>query len=320
MRMLGVDLDKSFSTLSRGHLLSMLDALKLTAAGVLLVFVVIAAISRLGLEPMMMSMMLWPLAFFGYVLLSQRYVGRNLHWLLGLPLRKLTLAWFNFCLNLSLLVVVNIGCGAVVLATYVLLGDEATRKGARELSQIARDVGYANLLSFLHRRPLAVMTFLTTLVLFMCWSVTRWPDAQDMVRARQTMGKRLLIVVALIFFSEMLFIGSLHRPNAVSPLLIFAAVASLVCLSVPYGAAKALGTSIRQRRAWMLVGGALAAFEILAIAGLAALDLDSSEPQARVEAAKLLGSLGGARAARELEAAPDHGCQHDTLPERQMRK
>ena len=281
----------------RLYLIFMWDAVKATALGVVAALVLLAALSRFGAPLGLMASMCVPLAFWAYFLLAYRYLGRNLGWVLGLPLRKLTLAWFNFGLNLSLMALVGLGCSLVATIGYRLDADAQSRKMVEGLAGIVPP-------ALPHGRALAMFAFAVTAVLFMCWLPLRWPDTQEQVRARQALGKRMLIIIPLIVAAQVLVFSSVtSRSSAVSPVLIFVAGVVLTCVTAPLGAAKMLGTSRRQRRTWALTGGAVALAEIILIVALTESDLASADPSVRIEAAKLLGSLGGERGRQAIEEA-----------------
>jgi hypothetical protein len=134
------------------------------------------------------------------------------------------------------------------------------------------------------------------MMLFTCGNVMRQPDAAERTRQKGRMLLGILIIFMLIPVA-LGFASSLARPtsqpDAVSPLLVFVAGMAIVCISMPYGTAKSLGTSVRQRRVWMLVGAAIAFVEIVALVAVTVSDLKSADPSVRKEAAKLLGSFAG---------------------------
>jgi len=273
----------------RLYLIFLWDAVQVVAASVVAVLVAIAAFNQLGVPPTIVSIAWWPLAFMGFTVLAHRYVGRNLGWILGLPQRKVSLAWFNFGMNLSLLALVIVAGCTVIAATYVLFPDDPSRTVVAALTKI-------HSLSRPHGRTLAILVFFVTMMLFTCGNVMRQPDAAERARqkGRRLLGILIFFMVIPVFFG---FVSSLARPttqpNAVSPLLVFVAGMALVCISMPYGTAKSLGTSVRQRRVWMLVGAAIGFAEIVALVAVTLSDLKSADPSIRREAAQLLGSSAG---------------------------
>lgn len=257
------------------------DALKVAAAGVLVVLLSLAALYKLGVPAEVLVMWPWMFSFPGFMLLAQRYVGKNLGWVIGLPQTKLAIAWFNFVVNLSMLAIVLVSCWCVVALTEgFAAGDTHPRE---HISSFANP----GLWSMPHGRLLAVAVFAGTAMLMACWSVMRQPDAAE--RSRQ---KRRKIVLLVLGAALGMAIPSIVRSEVGSPLLVFVALTAMTCVGGPHATAKALGTSLRQRRTWAMVGAAIAILEIVVVVAVTVSDLRAANPAIREEAAKLLGSFG----------------------------
>jgi hypothetical protein len=260
----------------RLYLFFMWDAVKVVAGSATFVVVFLAVLARLGIPASLAVWMLWPLALVGFLFLPRRYLGRNLGWILGLPYRKLSLAWFNFALNLSILALVCIAYGLIAV------GAMATFPEASRSVEAPHTTGSWSLP---HGLTLAALVLAATTVSMVCWSVMIQLDAQERARRRRAALVRVLLFAA----TPALVFGGIVHHGSISPLLLFAAFAALFCTLIPGSAARALGTSIRQRRAWMLAGAAIAIAETLGLLAVSLSDLHSPRATVREEAALLLG-------------------------------
>jgi hypothetical protein len=260
----------------RLYLFFLRDAVKVVAGSAAVILVFIAVLARLGIPPSLAVWMMWPLALVGFMFLPRRYVGRNLGWILGLPYRKLSLAWFNFGLNLSILVLVCAAYGLVAIASMATLSDASTRIDAAH---------HSCSLSFPHGLALAALLFAATTVPMVCWGVMVQMDAQERARRRRAALVRVLLFAA----TPVVVFGAIAHHGSISPLLLFAAFTALFCILIPGATAKALGTSIRQRRTWMLAGALIATVETLGLLAVSLADLQSRRASVREEAALLLG-------------------------------
>jgi uncharacterized membrane protein YdcZ (DUF606 family) len=140
----------------------------------------------------------------------------------------------------------------------------------------------------LHGRALAVAVFVLTTTLSLCWSVSRPPDFRDFARRQRFL---LLAWVAGVMGSVFLVTRAQTAPSVVvSPLVLFIAGTLALCVVTTYRTAKTLGTSLRQRRNWMIVGGALALAEAVVLVTVGVKDLRSGDPEIRGEAARLFGT------------------------------
>jgi hypothetical protein len=263
------------------YLIFVRDALRLTAlsAGALVLFV--GMLARLGVSQSVLHIPLMQLALFGFVFLSQKYAGKNIEWLLSLARRKTTLAWYNFALNVSLLAMTGAGLALVLLTMSRVADDDGSRRPF--VLQPTRLLA----LSDLHGRALAVSVFILTTALFLCWNVVRPPDARNFARRQRFLLLAWVAGVMGFVFSVTRAEGALSA--ALSPLVLFVAGTAAVCLGTTYSTARALGASLRQRRAWMLVGGAIALAEVLVLVTVTLGDLRSGDPSVREQAARLFG-------------------------------
>jgi hypothetical protein len=260
----------------RLYLFFMWDAFKVVAGSVAIALVFLAVLAKLGIPASLAVWTLWPLALVGFLFLPRRYLGRNLGWILGLPYRKLSLAWFNFALNLSILALVCVAYAAVAIATMTAFPD-----GSRSV-EAPQTTGACSLP---HGLALAALVFAATTVPMVCWGVMIQLDAQERARRRRAALVRVLLFAA----TPVIVFGAIARHGSISPLLLFAAFTALFCTLIPGATARALGTSIRQRRTWMLVGALIAVTETLGLLAVSLSDLDSPKATVREEAALLLG-------------------------------
>jgi hypothetical protein len=260
----------------RLYLLFLSDAVKVVAGSAIAVLLLIAVLASLGVPANAAVPVLSPLALVGFLLLPRRYLARNLGWILGLPYRKTSLAWFNFALNLSIL--------ALVSAAYWVVAALATAGFSSSSSYVESPRTHESW-SLPHGLALAAIVFAATTVPMVCWGLMVPADAEERARRRRS----ALVKVLLLGASPVVLFGVILHPGAISPLILFAAVTALFCVLIPRSTATALKTSHRQRRAWMLVGACIAALETFALFGLSLSDLHSPKADVREEAAELLG-------------------------------
>jgi hypothetical protein len=263
------------------------DALRLTALSAAALVLLVTTLSRLGVSAARLQIPLLQLALFGVIFLSQKYVGRNLEWLLGLPHRKAALAWYNFALNLSLLSMAWAGVALVFGAGSLAAEDSSRRPFVLQPSRLLD-------LPALHGRALAVAVFVLTSTLCLCWNVSRPPDFRDFARRQRFL---LLAWTAGVLGFVFLVTRAQTAPSVVvSPYVLFVAGTLALCLGTTYRTANTLGTSRRQRRTWMIVGGAIALAEALVLVTIGVKDLRCDEPELRDEAARLFGTAPGSLA------------------------
>jgi hypothetical protein len=243
--------------------------------------VLVIALASFGVPAAVLQIPLLQLALFGFLWLSVRCTGRNLAWMLGLPRRKASLAWFNFALNLSLFAMTSVAVGLVVVATEKL-GPEGSARRPFVLQPVRLFA-----VSDLHGRALAIAVFLLTAIPFLCWSITRPPEARTFARRQ-----RILLIAWMAGTLSFMLVatrGTGPLSAALTPLVLFVAGTAAVSLAIPYSTANALGASHRQRRAWTLVGGAIGLAEILLVVAVTLGDLRSADPGVREQAAQLFG-------------------------------
>ena len=265
----------------RLYLIFVGDALRLTAIGAGALMLLVIALAAFGVPAWVLPIPLLQFALFGFLWLSVRYTGRNLAWILGLPRRKASLAWFNFALNLSFFAMTSVAVGLVVAATEKLGPEGAARRPF--VLQPVRLLA----MSDLHGRALAIAVFLLTAIPFVCWSITRPPEARTFARRQRFL--LLAWMTGTLSFMLVATRGTGPLSGALTPLVLFVAGTAAVSLIIPYSTANALGTSLRQRRAWTLVGGAIGLTEVLLVVAVTLGDLRSPDPGVRDQAARLFG-------------------------------
>jgi hypothetical protein len=258
------------------------DALRLTALSAAAYVLLAAALLRFGASAAALQIPLLQVALFGLLFLSRRYAGRNIEWILGLAQRKRALAWYNFALNLSHLAMISSATALVLFAIDSLSADSGWHPPF--VLQPARLLD----LPELHGRALAFALFILTAALFSCWTISRPPTASNFARRQRFLLLGWVTVASLFTYLTIRGHGALAA--ALSPLVLFAGGTGLVGVGATYSTAKALGTSLRQRRTWMTVGGAIALAEVLVLATLAMSDLRSGDPAIREQATRLLGT------------------------------
>jgi hypothetical protein len=258
------------------------DALRLTAlwAGAYILWA--GALLRFGFSAPVVQMLLPQVTLVGLFFLSQRYAGRNTEWILGLSHRKTALAWYNFVLNLSLVAVAAGGVALVMFATDLLAPQRHMPVPfvlqARRLLDLQQ----------LHGRELAFAVFLESGVLFCCWTVNRPPNTRDFAKRQRYLLLAWVAGVLGFVFEATRGEGALSR--GVSPLLLFVIGTTAMGVGVTRSTAKALGASLRQRRVWMAIGGAIGLAEALLLVTISLADLRSADPAIREQAARLFGS------------------------------
>jgi hypothetical protein len=262
----------------RLYLIFAADALRSTAmvAGAALVLSV--TLARLGIEGVL-DMATSQAPILGFVFLFPRYTNKNLGWMLGLPQRKRTLAWFNFGLNASILAMVVGATALVVAATH------AARPPDPRAPRVFLDPARLLELGDLHGPWLATRTLVWTACLFLCWISSRpvGPIA---------FGPRQRAILTLWAASALLFGAFVHgRIPGLSLMVLFALCMMAICTGIPYATGKALGTSLRQRRAWALVGAVIAVVEIGAVVIVNANDLCSPDPNVSGPARHFFGAV-----------------------------
>ena len=255
------------------YLMFMRDAARLVALGTVAVFALILALGKLtGAEPGLATLLMWPLMFVGFALLQRRYLPRNLGWVLGLAHKKTSLVWFNLALNFTLLVLIGLAmlaCSRAILAAFP--NDWFLRSIARNAWSQPGAFGAG---------VLALMgSFLAT----MCFSLSRPPTASEWTRrAGRSAG-----IVAVLFF--ILLLSGLRTARGISPLMFFGAISVATTTSAMWTTARTLGTSIRQRWRWALVGAAFPLAAFIGVYVMAQHDLDAPDLARRSSALRALG-------------------------------
>jgi hypothetical protein len=261
----------------RLYLIFAADALRSTAKVGGAALLLSVTLARMGLEDVL-DMVTSQAPILGFMFLFPRYTNRNLGWMLGLPQRKRTLAWFNFGLNLSILAMIAAATALVVAATHAGRPPDAR---APRVFLVARLLELGNL----HGPWLATRTLVWTACLFLCWISAR-PVGPIAFGPRQRVVLTLWAAGALLFGA---FVRG--RIPGLSLMVLFALCMMAICTGVPYATGKALGTSLRQRRAWALVGAAIAVVEIVAVVVVNANDLRSPDPNVSRPAQHFFGAV-----------------------------
>jgi hypothetical protein len=259
----------------RLYLFFMGDAVKVVAGAALALLALLGVLSTLDVPTTASVPMLTPLMAVGFMLLSRRYLAKNLGWILGLPYRKASLAWFNFGLNLSIFALVGVAYWLVAIVAGAGLSHSSTH------AEVSRATGEGALP---HGLALAALVFGATVVPVACWGLGVQPAAGERARRR---GAAVMVLVWIA--GGIVLVAAFNRQSGISPLFVFGAATALLCVFIARSTAMALKTSVRQRRTWMFVGASIALIETLGLLAVSVSDLHSPNASVREEAAALLG-------------------------------